>query len=320
MIERILDECLNEIRAGRMTIADCLAKYPAVAEELAPHLQMAAALEKLPDVQPSPEFTRATRARVLELPPPTRSARAQTMLFRFPAWRFAFAAVLFVAVAILASTGIANAQVSFPDSPLYPLKRAGEQFELTFAFASLDRIDLHLTFADKRLNEAAQMYQVRRNDLGERALNEYQNEIVFALALAQLQSPDTLRRTTAHVVNQQKDLRALQSQLDLSERATVDNVLESGEKKLGQLAPLLAPPVPPPPPARALSPTPAITAPIISPPPVAPTGAATIPIPILPAATLAPPPPVINPPPPPGLPLPTAIPVVPVPTIKLPGP
>lgn len=65
MIELILDECLEAIREKRATLAECLAKYPQYAEELAPLLEMAVAIENLPEIQPSEEFKQSTRARLL---------------------------------------------------------------------------------------------------------------------------------------------------------------------------------------------------------------------------------------------------------------
>lgn len=61
MIESILDQCLEDIRARRATIAGCLAKYPEFADELKPLLEMAVAIEEIPEVKPSSNFKRATR-------------------------------------------------------------------------------------------------------------------------------------------------------------------------------------------------------------------------------------------------------------------
>ncbi|MBI4790415.1 MAG: hypothetical protein HY782_25575 [Chloroflexi bacterium] len=73
MIELILDECLEDIRAKRATVADCLARRPNVAADLAPLLEMALAIAGVPEVRPSEEFKRATRERLLRLSPPTKS-------------------------------------------------------------------------------------------------------------------------------------------------------------------------------------------------------------------------------------------------------
>jgi hypothetical protein len=68
MINMILDQCLERIRAGRATVAECLARYPDCALELAPLLNMASAIESLPDVTPSLRFKQTMRAYLLHLP------------------------------------------------------------------------------------------------------------------------------------------------------------------------------------------------------------------------------------------------------------
>ena len=65
MIESILDECLEEIRAKRATIAECLSRYPEMSAELKPLLEMALAIEQVPEIAPSDDFRRATRAGIL---------------------------------------------------------------------------------------------------------------------------------------------------------------------------------------------------------------------------------------------------------------
>lgn len=68
MINVILDQCLEMIRAGRATVAECLARYPDSALELAPLLDMALAIESIPDVRPSSDFRQTMRAYLLHLP------------------------------------------------------------------------------------------------------------------------------------------------------------------------------------------------------------------------------------------------------------
>lgn len=70
MINLILDRCLEEIRAGRATVADCLAEYPDFEDELEPLLRLALQLGSVPDIQPSTAFRLKTRARLLSLPDP----------------------------------------------------------------------------------------------------------------------------------------------------------------------------------------------------------------------------------------------------------
>ena len=70
MINMILDRCLEEIHAGRATVADCLAQYPDFEDELEPLLRLALQLGSVPDIEPSTAFRLKTRARLLSLPDP----------------------------------------------------------------------------------------------------------------------------------------------------------------------------------------------------------------------------------------------------------
>ncbi len=64
-IEAALDQCLEDIRQHHASLADCLVKFPEYAKELEPMLLAALALEQVPDVQPSAEFKRGLRDRIL---------------------------------------------------------------------------------------------------------------------------------------------------------------------------------------------------------------------------------------------------------------
>ncbi len=79
-IEAILDQCLEDIRQRHASIADCLARYPEHAKELEPLLQVALAMEQAADVQPSPEFKRGLRERILSFPKPEETEPIQDLL------------------------------------------------------------------------------------------------------------------------------------------------------------------------------------------------------------------------------------------------
>ncbi len=69
-IELILDQCLEDVRQRRATVADCLARFPEYAQELEPLLEAAIALEEMADVSPSAEFKQSLRERLMRLPSP----------------------------------------------------------------------------------------------------------------------------------------------------------------------------------------------------------------------------------------------------------
>lgn len=80
-LDIILDDCLREIRARRLSIAECSAKHPQYASELVPLLKLAAALERTARAEPAPEFKRRTRESILRYAdPPNFSERVQSAL------------------------------------------------------------------------------------------------------------------------------------------------------------------------------------------------------------------------------------------------
>ena len=54
--EDILVQCIDDIKAGRSSIEDCLDRYPSVREQLEPLLRIALEIREPPDVKPSPSF------------------------------------------------------------------------------------------------------------------------------------------------------------------------------------------------------------------------------------------------------------------------
>jgi len=54
--EDILVHCIDDIKAGRSSIEDCLDRYPSVREQLEPLLRIALKIREPSDVKPSSSF------------------------------------------------------------------------------------------------------------------------------------------------------------------------------------------------------------------------------------------------------------------------
>ena len=52
-IEDILALCIEDVKSGRSTLADCLERYPSVREDLEPLLRIALSIQEPPPVTPS---------------------------------------------------------------------------------------------------------------------------------------------------------------------------------------------------------------------------------------------------------------------------
>lgn len=81
-VEAILDQCLEDIRQRHASVADCLARYPEYAKDLEPLLRAALALEQAADVQPTPEFKRGLRERIMNFSKPDETKSIQNLLSR----------------------------------------------------------------------------------------------------------------------------------------------------------------------------------------------------------------------------------------------
>jgi hypothetical protein len=122
-------------------------------------------LRAVPTVMPSPaakirgwNLVAASIERSTPAPKPGRSLRRLVLAC-------AAVTVLLVASAVAASAN------SLPDSPLYPVKTALEQFRGSLAFTPSARLSYHLDLAGTRLTEAEAMIASHRVDLAGQSLS-----------------------------------------------------------------------------------------------------------------------------------------------------
>ncbi|MFQ5340669.1 MAG: DUF5667 domain-containing protein [Anaerolineae bacterium] len=191
-----LEHCLRDLEAGA-TVDECVARYPEFADELGPLLQTATALREAPHIAPSLNFKQATRQRILSLSPPASPIVARDGRVRerpaLPWWQRlgqlrlgpavagAMAAIIFLV--LLSGTAVSASGGSLPSSPLYPVKRFTERVRLAFTGDSMDQIDLHLRFAQRRIEEA-----VAVPTKAPALIDDYERELTASLnSLIQLQ-------------------------------------------------------------------------------------------------------------------------------------
>ncbi len=180
----ILDECI-EIVAGGGDIEDCLERYPDVAGELRPLLELVAAgHELLPARQEAAASKAAVRARIMAAgqarrapaaAPPSESGRRRFL----PRLRGALQPLLrpaFMAPAllVLAFSGTAvAASGAYPDSHLYPVKRALEEVRTAVATGDLDEAKVEVGHARARLDELQVMVAEDKTDYVAVTLERY---------------------------------------------------------------------------------------------------------------------------------------------------
>ncbi|MBM4465701.1 MAG: hypothetical protein FJ014_09155 [Chloroflexi bacterium] len=156
-LDHALDEGLTRLLAGDEGVEESLAQ-----PQLGPLLRLAREIKALPRPEPNPRALRATQARVREAAKLKQQAGRGGL---FPHWltgqrvSLALARVLAVVIAIALigfGTVVASAD-SLPHSPLYPVKRTTERVQLLLTFSPGGKAQLHLSFAERRLNETMRL-------------------------------------------------------------------------------------------------------------------------------------------------------------------
>jgi len=182
-----------------------LDRYPEQREALAPLLTAALELRALPEVAPSTEFQRTARARLLhKLParPAERLNAAAPLTALHALWQSLFEArdsehlrdakdtrrpalrwiLIGVLIATLVGAGVTTvaAESALPGQTLYPVKRWVEDARVAFALTSNEAAALRLSFAARRLNEAAALAQTGQAEAVAEVLAAYTVELAQA--------------------------------------------------------------------------------------------------------------------------------------------
>lgn len=196
-LDIILDDCLREMRVRHASVAECLARYPAQASELGPLLQVAAALDRLPNTRPTQEFRQGTRRELFRLPDPPKPQRALTRLARGRGkWLIRVLALGLTLIGMAGTVGAVFASSSsIPGSSLYPLKRSTESLQLALTQDPEREALLRVGFADRRLAEAVALWGSNQPELADQAAAEYGAEVDAAFANWLTQSNEKMSPT-----------------------------------------------------------------------------------------------------------------------------
>ena len=189
-IEIILTECIREIKTGKVTLADCLDRYPSRRRELEPLLKMALNIQEPPPVTLDSGYKQAAKARLLQQIRTAKQEKARSFKDRFsfgipPQYAWARVAVaVIIGVIILSSAGSGTAlaaQNSLPGDVLYPVKTGTEDVRLLVADGSVAKAELNLEFAENRLEELSELVNTEEGKAGI-AVEGYQGNLDAALA------------------------------------------------------------------------------------------------------------------------------------------
>jgi len=152
----ILSECLDRILKGE-TIEQCLGSYPGQVKELEPLLRTVLAARIASKIQPRAEFRAKARYEFQSAMRAMAAKESQRRpLFSLHwQWHSGWAiAIIAIIIVVLAGGGtMAAADNSMPDSTLYSVKLATEEFQLALTSSDLDKTELNARFASRRADE-----------------------------------------------------------------------------------------------------------------------------------------------------------------------
>ena len=184
----ILDECLERLLVKGETIEQCLQSYPEQADELEPLLQIALATKKASVIQPRPEFRDKARyqfrSALQEIEPKRRYS-----LFGWQS-RWATAVTVVLVLVLAGGSTVAAAGNSMPDNPLYSVKLATEQVQLTLTPSALGKAELYAKLADKRVAEIVHMANKGKPEQVERAAQRLNSHLARVAVLATAQKKE----------------------------------------------------------------------------------------------------------------------------------
>ena len=159
--DKVLDERLSQVLTEDKGVEESVPQHPDDLSQLEPLLRLAIEIKALPRPEPRPGALRATQARVREAAV-NKQVGWGGLLSRWLAGQrvslaFAQALAAVIAIAVIGFGTVAASADSLPHSPLYPVKRTTERVQLFITFSPSGKAQLHLSFAERRLNETMQL-------------------------------------------------------------------------------------------------------------------------------------------------------------------
>jgi hypothetical protein len=285
-IEEIVEQCLHRLDAGE-DVAACLREYPDQRDVLAPLLEVAADLRRLPPLR-LPEHVRTAawlRVRVALADQAVNHGR-WPMPRRWVGLHLRAISVVLALLLLLGTVGgtVAAAQQSLPVARLYGVKRASETVRLQFTVGPAQQALLYLSLADRRAGEILALRASGRsvdpqrlNDLA----RDYQRSWESIEKVDEAAQGPLIARYADVVREHQEQFAAAQSVEVPADRAALDDAARVNATAVSR--------VPAPAPTPRLIPT----VPPVPTPPVIPTAPPVPTPPIIPTAPPVPTPPVI---------------------------
>jgi hypothetical protein len=226
--EQQLNECLEALTAGRLSLDECLRTYPEHADELRAHLVAASAfanasqaqpreawaadarrrfliasgqtLQQALDVEPEPSFFASARVRFLLAAQRLRQEGAKAPSRRLPVFGSpirAFSAMAAGLVVFLGASSytVASASAALPGDWNYGVKLQAERVRLALAVTEGQERDVKLDLAEERLREIERLAS-KGKIIGPGVLNRFADQtqpLVDAAQAGELGADDAAR-------------------------------------------------------------------------------------------------------------------------------
>lgn len=188
--EDILAKCIEDIKADKTTLEDCLAEYSARRQELEPLLRIALIIRESPRYKPTNDFRIRTRVRLMDYIHEEQSGKKPWRAVLYSgvrhSWRRAWFKAVMISVTVLVALSASGAGAAYaakdslPGEALYPVKTVTEQVRRTLTFGDMARIELELALAGTRLEEVQALTQENADRTGQ-AIEGYENSISLAI-------------------------------------------------------------------------------------------------------------------------------------------
>ena len=236
-VEEILAQCIEDIKAGKASLSDCLERYPNMRRELEPLLKITLSIKEPSDIRPSDAFKIRARVNLMEHIHASQSGkRVPRSLSQagvrhgwYTGWARAVAIVVAVILCISAAgTGTAYAsQSSLPGDILYPVKLGTEQLQRVITFNDAAKVELELKFANTRLEEM-EAIAGKRPDKTSVAVTGYERNLNLAFTKTeQIGDSETSRETVAlEILNHLTRLDEIEDSVPEAAREAIINSKE----------------------------------------------------------------------------------------------
>ena len=164
-IEEAFNQCFERLSAGE-SLDSCLRDYEEYRVELDLMLRTAYDVKRRAyPVQPRPEFKYWAKVRLQGVQDYARRHPVQDKPVAFNLRRTLAVSMAALLVFVIASSGtVAASSESLPDEPLYGVKLAVEQAQVTLTFSDVDKAEVYAYLAEKRAGEIVAMASQGKTD------------------------------------------------------------------------------------------------------------------------------------------------------------